>query len=52
MWVTKIKPKFKCFWCKRELEKQEFKSKTIQREKVYVCQMCWYYNAPWIFTKK
>jgi len=52
MWIAKLKPIFECFWCKKILEKKEFKSKTIQSERVYVCQKCWYYNAPSIFNNK
>ena len=52
MTITKVKPKFECFGCKRNIEKNQFKSKTIQQAKAFECQMCWYYNAPWIFNKK
>jgi len=46
MWVKK---EFECFGCKREKPKAEFKLKTIQWQKIYVCQGCWYYNSPSIF---
>ncbi len=43
---------YECFGCKKENKKREFKLKTIQGTKVYVCQKCWYYCSPCIFTKK
>ncbi len=45
-----MKNKWNCYKCNSEQNKSEFKTKTIQEEKVYVCQKCWYYNAPSIFN--
>ena len=43
--MKKNKKYWECFWCKRDLEKIDFKRKSVLWQPIYVCQKCWYYNS-------
>lgn len=48
--ATKIvtKKTWECYWCKRTLRK---KDNFTAKNKMYICNMCWYTNSPHIFEE-
>ena len=53
MITTKInKKEWECFWCKRIIKKIDcIKSPYNKWKDIYICNNCWYYNSPNIFTE-